>query len=186
MRAVNGFTMFVLGAGIGAFTTWYYLRGKYEKIVSDEIESIKEAFGRKTNINIEEVAVAPEEQTYKDIVYKSNYAVGYNKAGKTGKEDAEVKKKDNRPRIISPDDFGEIDDYERISLTYYSDDVLTDEFDEVIDDADSLVGIEALDTFGMYEDDSVFVRNDTLKCDYEILLDIRTYEQVLETRPYLR
>ena len=29
-----------------------------------------------------------------------------------------------------------------------------------------------------YEDDSVFVRNDVMKCDYEILLDHRNYKDV--------
>ena len=40
---------------------------------------------------------------------------------------------------------------------------------------DDVVGMESLTHFGEYEDDSVFVRNDRLKCDYEILMDERTY-----------
>ena len=36
---------------------------------------------------------------------------------------------------------------------------------------------DALDHFGEYEDDSVFVRNDRYKCNYEILKDVRTFEE---------
>lgn len=46
-----------------------------------------------------------------------------------------------------------------------------------------LLGIDSLNHFGEYEDDSVFVRNDARKCDYEILLDQRTYSEVAEDMP---
>ena len=37
--------------------------------------------------------------------------------------------------------------------------------------------------FGEYEDDSVFVRNDDRKCDYEILMDQRLYSDVIKGMP---
>ena len=49
---------------------------------------------------------------------------------------------------------------------------------------DNVVGLESLTHFGEFEDDSVFVRNDRLKCDYEILLDQRTYSDVMKQRPH--
>ena len=49
---------------------------------------------------------------------------------------------------------------------------------------DNVVGLESLAHFGEYEDDSVFVRNDRLKCDYEILLDQRTCSDVIKQRPH--
>jgi len=61
---------------------------------------------------------------------------------------------------------------------------LTDEGYEVIEDADEAVGEESLDHFGEFEDDSVFVRNDLMRCDYEILQDNRTYAEVLKTIPH--
>ena len=73
---------------------------------------------------------------------------------------------------------------DRISLTYYADGVLADENDEVIEDVEDAVGIDSLNRFGEYEDDSVFVRNDARKCDYEILLDQRTYSEVVEDMPH--
>ena len=54
----------------------------------------------------------------------------------------------------------------------------------VVDDVEEIVGEESLTHFGEYEDDSVFVRNDRLKCDYEILLDQRNYSDVTKTMPH--
>ena len=89
-----------------------------------------------------------------------------------------------KPYVISPEEFGEFEEYEKISLTYYADQVLTDENNEEVDDVEEIVGEESLTHFGEYEDDSVFVRNDRLKCDYEILLDQRNYSDVTKTMPH--
>ena len=83
-----------------------------------------------------------------------------------------------RPYIITPEDFGEYG-YSTVSLTYYADDVLTyEDDDELIDNRDEIVGDDAVNHFGEYEDDSVFVRNDAKKCDYEILYDQRNYHDI--------
>ena len=83
------------------------------------------------------------------------------------------------PYVISPEEFGDIEEYDTISLTYYADQVLTDDCDEVIGNVDDIVGIDSLDHFGEYEDDSVFVRNDRLRTDYEILQDTRNYFDIV-------
>ena len=71
-----------------------------------------------------------------------------------------------------------MDEYETVSLTYYSkDNVLTDDNDEIVDDVDEIIGQDSLKHFGEYEDDSVYVRNDRRKCDYEILLDESDYHK---------
>ena len=61
----------------------------------------------------------------------------------------------SEPYVISPDEFSENNEYETESLTYYSDGVLTDEYDNPIEDIERLVGSDALTHFGEYEDDSV-------------------------------
>ena len=52
--------------------------------------------------------------------------------------------------------------------------------DNEIEDVDNIVGLDSLDTFGKYEDDSIYVRNDSLKCDYEILADNSNYSDIIE------
>ena len=90
------------------------------------------------------------------------------------------------PYVISPEEFGEMYDYEKISLTYFADGVLADDADEAIEDVDEIVGSDALNHFGEYEDDSVYVRDDRKMVDYEILLDTRNYEDfIAKEKPYL-
>ena len=83
----------------------------------------------------------------------------------------------DRPYVISPDIFGDNPDYNKVSLTLYSDGVLTDEDDHVINPGriDDLIGEESLEHFGEYEEDSVFVRNEARMTDYEILLNMSKF-----------
>ena len=56
---------------------------------------------------------------------------------------------------------------------------MTDENYIPIDDIEGTVGIGFEDHFGEYEDDSVYVRNDVRRCEYEILADERNFSDVV-------
>lgn len=86
--------------------------------------------------------------------------------------------------MIPPTEFDMLDDYDVIELTYFSDGVLVDDDGQVITNIDAVVGEESLKHFGEYEDDCVHVRNDRLKCDYEIIKDLETYADYLERNPH--
>lgn len=195
MSKATGFVMFVLGAAVGSVATWQYVKKKYEQIAQEEIDSVKEIFSRRESAADVEIT-APEPQTAKvgkseekpDI---SEYAARLEREGYTnysnaraGEKKEEQEAMEMKPYVISPEEFGEFEDYERISLSYYADQILADEDDEKVEDVDNVVGLESLTHFGEFEDDSVFVRNDRLKCDYEILLDQRTYSDVIKQRPH--
>ena len=83
------------------------------------------------------------------------------------------------PYVISPDEFGNMDDHTLISLTYYADGVLADDWDTKVINPDEEVGPNIESHFGEYEEDTVFVRNEKLKNDYEICRDLRTYTEVI-------
>ena len=70
--------------------------------------------------------------------------------------------------------------YDRVYLIFYEKDrVLVDDCEEPVEDVENTVGLESLASFGEYEEDSVYVRNDCLQCDYEILLDKRSYKEAV-------
>lgn len=76
--------------------------------------------------------------------------------------------------VISPEEFGEYHEYETITLHYYSDGIVSEAFNDEVEpftdeDIEECLGTEALESFGQYEEDSVFVRNDNQKTYYEIL-----------------
>ena len=85
--------------------------------------------------------------------------------------------------VISPEEFGE-SELPSESLTYWADGIVTDEANCVMDedDIEETIGSDALNHFGEYEDDSVFVRNDILDKEYEILMDTRRFSDVYPTR----
>lgn len=88
------------------------------------------------------------------------------------------------PYVIDPHDLGEFDDYTVIVLTMYEDEIVADENDEIVEDTDRIIGEEALDILKKGVETSVYVRNDQLKCDYEISLDARSYfKDILPEKP---
>ena len=190
MRNATGLLIFAAGAALGSVTTWYLVKEKYAQIAQEEIDSVKEVFSaRGRNERAEKVVEKIEnEHTAKDMsvreyaakLSEERYSTDYTDIQPAEEETVE------KPYVISPDEFSEIDDYTTISLTFYADHILADDDDELIEDVEATVGFESLNHFGEYEDDSVFVRNDRLKCDYEILLDQRKYSDVIKKKPYLR
>lgn len=159
--------IFAVGAAIGSAVTWKIVTTKYDQLIQEEIDSVKEAFSR------DEEEMVENAKNYVDILNEQNYNTNEKTEEKGGTDSME------RPYVISPDEFSEFDDYETVSLTYFADSVLTDEDYNLIEDIDNIVGEESLDHFGDYEDDSVFVRNDRLKTDYEILMDERRFADLM-------
>lgn len=194
MSKVTGFVIFVMGAAVGSVATWQYTKKKYEQIAQEEIDSVKAMLFSKRDPDAEIKVEVSESEPAKveKVTEKPNileYAARLEREGYTNYSDMGSRKEERtpmkeKPYVISPEEFGEFEEYEKISLSYYADQVLADENDELIEDVDDVVGIESLTHFGEYEDDSVFVRNDRLKCDYEILMDQRTYSEVLKTKPH--
>lgn len=174
---------FSVGAITGAYVIYKKLDMRYQKRLDDELDEAREArrefFRRKNTVKAEAKEVED------DIPAKPN-----KDEAKTGLKEKITELKYGTPQdgpyVISPEEFGEFDDYETITLTYFVDGVLTDEDSQPIDDPEDTVGVGYEDHFGEYEDDSVYIRNDERKCDYEILRVLDTYSALLKEKPYLR
>lgn len=170
---LSKFLIFATGAAVGSVVSWRILKPYYEQIAQEEIESVKETFARrKAEFVSSEEDIQPTEE---EVTEYNEMAIEY-RTSDSRKEDHM-----SRPYVIPPEEFGDYPDYERVSLTYYADGVLTDENDDPIDDVEDVVGEDSLTTFGRFEDDSVFVRDDELKRDYEILADTRRYTDITKT-----
>lgn len=168
-NSLTNLFIFAAGAAVGSLVTWKYLRTKYEQIAQEEIEAVKEVYSERYRHDDEEYL---EEDEYTDILSRNGYV-----EDEITEEKKEVKHMD-KPYIISPDEFGEFEDYETVTLYHYADDgVLTDDCDEPVDDVEATVGEDYAEHFGEYEDDSVFVRNDAMKSDFEILLTLGKHNE---------
>ena len=112
----------------------------------------------------------------KTIVAECDEIVNLGKEAMVNTGGKETMVKDG-PYIISPSDFGEDDEYEVITLVCYADGVITESDNgEIVDDVEGAIGdCDVRAHFGEYEDDSVFIRNEERKVDYEILRDKDNY-----------
>lgn len=155
------FVVFVAGFACGVIVAEKYFSRTYKRIADEEIEAVRRRYSGYIEAEEGEVVLDKREQ-------RNEYAEKISREGYS----EDVYEKIERPYVISPEEFGEYEDYQRITLTYYEqDDVICDEYDEPLDDADDIVGLDSVNHYGEYEDDTVFVRNDRRKTDYEILLD---------------
>lgn len=169
--------IFMAGTVVGSAVTWKIAKSKYEQIANEEIQSVKDLYSKrheeiKEDIDSEDDDEDPDTKEDESIVedpIDDNY---------------------EEPYIISPDEFGLFEDYETITLTYYEEDgVLADENDELVEDVIETIGknvlyrLEDYDEGSLYSNsnpDAVYVRNDRLKSDYEILKVSESYEDVTQ------
>lgn len=193
--------MFATGAIIGSLVTWKYAKTKYERIAQEEIDSVKNVFSNNANGIIKPHA---EEDRHEDCAtseLRDNEGELYSRVTDmemheyldtasqylSTAEDSSVKNErkgggtymPTKPYVISPDEFGELDGYETTTLTYYADGVLEDDYYIVIDEeeVDAMVGLDSFNHFGEHEADTVFVRNEKQKTDFEIQRDLRKYSE---------
>lgn len=168
--------IFTAGAAIGSVVTWKLVEAKYEQIAREEIESVKDLyFGEKREKSSEEGdddSEEPDQDEYTQLIKNAGYA---------GDLENKIKEEEDNtmePYVISPEEFDEVG-YETVSLYYFEDGVVTNAItNEVIDNVEELIGDDFAEHFGEYEDDSVFIRNDYLETDYEILKDGRRFSEV--------
>lgn len=160
--------IFAAGAAIGSAVTWKIVKTKYEKIADEEIESVREMYAKKAAREEDVSEEEPDVNIDEEQIERSDYAKIIEDA-EYGEPEEEVDDDMVGPYVIPPDDFDE-EGYDTISLYYYDDGVLENMYTkEIVENVDELVGKESLTHFGEYEDDSVFVRNDRLRLDIEIL-----------------
>lgn len=188
---------FVTGAAIGSVVTWKLIEKKYKDLADEEIESVIETFkNRKPRITKDEVKETVEKvinkwkdpkETVEDIVTAERYSI---------ENEEEIDEDDESnytvdvdpgvevivPYVITPEQFGEYSEYGTKTLTYYADNVLTDEIDNPItsEEMETMIGPDALDHFGEYEDDSVYIRDEMNEMDYEILKSEKTFSEIQE------
>lgn len=170
---------FVAGAAVGSLAAIFLTKDRFEKQANEradkEIESMKEYYQKKEK-EITTVTNAQIEKKAYEFVASRYQKTADQKISET-KNKEEGFQMDKRPYVIDPSEYGDLD-YEQISLNYYDDGVLTYENDDVIENVDDLVGKDSLSHFGEFEADTVYVRNDELKIDFEILADSRRYEDI--------
>lgn len=203
-----GYTLsFLAGAAISGLSAWFITKKlcekKYAAIAQEEIDSVKKEFtsprvdAAKKFIEEKKKAMVKESDKAKQATNKPslteyakniksyiNYSDSENKeeVGSNGLKRISFKP-NGSIRVIEPEEFGEDEEYDQVSLTLYADGILADEDDRVISDVEGLIGKGSLDRIGEYEDDALHVKNEALKTYYEILEEERSYEKATGKKP---
>jgi hypothetical protein len=197
---IKNIAIFIVSASAGYLLGYEISKNKYLKKADHEISSVKEAFKLEMNKFYGKQSAEKKEDdkpSTKKIKSKKDPEKGEDNdpekeeikkkyidygAPYRSKEDPDSKKekskKDRRiPYIISPDDYNNSDYEQHILMFFGKDKQLADEDYNIISNPEILVGPDALNSFGRYEEDRVLVRDDDKRIDYEIDLDNRSYKE---------
>ena len=202
--------IFTAGAVIGSLVTWKVIKTKYEYIAQEEINSVKEEYTRlmvsmkkKLNDSVtykdsdgnEDDKSEEDMDNFDDSTIKNYNEIvnGYRSSDEEentqNEKEGEEKEEDNdgvsymkAPYVISPDDFGSVPGYNVEPLDYFADGILADGWGVELDIAET-IGEDAVNHFGDYDDDVVYVRNEQTELEYEVTRDPRTYAEAVRTNP---
>ena len=201
LKTILVFTAGLICGGAGAYIA---AKSQYERILKDEIDSVKETYKNRQPLVVKEVEEEHDEDTIEDAIEENNDEaqvteqdkkdynsilkesgyVNYTKYmnGEEENKETMVYDKNDIPYVIEPEEFGE-DGFDTQTLTYYADGVLVDDLDDVVEDPDVVVGLENLKVFEEFGASSVLVRNDIFKVDYEIIKDDWNYSDLNQDVP---
>lgn len=196
---LNKVIIFAIGAAIGSLVAWKLTKTKYEKIMIEEEQSLREYYNKKTKVyedsantlhdyyndrlkeidekekKMEEDKKTEESKIVNDL--RERYAEVL-KDHKYSIDEPCYEGGQDRPYVVTPEEFGNADEYEIISLNYYADGIVSDDWGNKIEDLEATIGEDFASHYGEYEEDAVYIRNDRLKVEYEVLKSLSKYSEM--------
>lgn len=186
---------FILGAAAGVASSMFYFKTKYEQKADAEIQEIRDLYAKKseTEAKKEDVPVTSHQVSKADDLHATARRVSeYTKY--TAKEDAQNEdpkdgihveridfapmKNPNPPKpyLIDSSDYGQDDNFDPLCWEWYTDGILANENDEIVDDIQEWIG-DGLKVFAESEDNLFWVRNEKYGVDIEVARSGITYEK---------
>lgn len=193
--------IFAIGVAIGSLVAWKVTKTKYEELMAKEDRELREYYNRK--IKVYNAAATTLHDHYEEKLAKiekksKETEDGVDRDGDKIVDDlreryTEVLKDhkysidepcyeggQDRPYVVSSEEFGNGDEYDIISLNYYSDGIVSDDWGDKIEDIEATIGEDFASHYDEDPEDPdvVYVRNDRLKVEYEILRNLSTYSEM--------
>lgn len=182
--------IFSVGAAIGAASTYFILKDQFDKQRNEEQardkEYYKELYSNKEETPSEKVKEKPEdveikiedavmeEPDYDDIINKLNYNQFSTKTPDMSGDPRPAKK----PYQISMDDYNEDVSQIKKIISYFEDDgvCMDNDTKEVLDNVAKDIGIDNLELINTEGNDEVYIRNEQLGIDYNVVSEPGSYE----------
>ena len=177
MKKILYFVAFIAGAAIGALGTVKYINKHYD--ISEKTDETEEPIREEKDDDVVlKFAKDPEDDEYEKS--REEY---FRVSSIYGGE--EIVKRHEVPYVIRQDQFSEFSDYSAVELTLYSDGTVADDRDEIVPNAEELLGPNFRSMFKEGEDE-LYIRNDERCCDYAVSKDLQPYDAFEDERPHLR
>lgn len=192
--------IFGAGAAIGAASTYFILKDQFNKQRNEEQardkEYYKELYSNKEETPSEEVVEVDakgkidvseegditftpnkeekEEPDYDDIINKLNYNKYSTKTPDMDGDPRPAKK----PYQISMDDYNEDVSQIKKIISYFEDDgvCMDNDTKEVLDNVAKDIGIDNLELINTEGNDEIYIRNEQLGIDYNVVSEPGSYE----------
>lgn len=203
-KTIEYLLIFSAGVAAGVLGARGYFKEKYETLAKEEIDSVKEVYGRRNLRKSRDISekkdekpekvvetVPPRERMMVDFGYSAaskdadntDYRKFYEQDTNNVDLEEEMAKKEspkenNTPYLISEDDYSDTEiSYDKMSCTFYvPDQVLVDDLSrEVVEQY--VIGPENFEFLVKTNERMVYIRNDELACDLEISRDQNSIEE---------
>lgn len=190
---------FILGAAAGVASSMFYFKTKYEQKADAEIQEIRDLYAKKTEPEEkkEDAPVTSHQLTKADDLHVTARHVSeytkYIPKTETDQSDQTEEPKDGiyvekvdfapmknpnppRPYLIDSSDYGQDDNFDPLCWDWYTDGVLANENDEIVDNIQEWIG-DGLKVFAESGDNLFWVRNEKYGVDIEVARSGVTYEK---------
>lgn len=187
---IKNIIFFLSGVALGSVATYFIVKDKYEEQMNDETEQIKTYYENKYKVEEEEKPEElneefvksnlenlrkedDEEPDYQGIIQGLNYNQFSTKVGD---------KPAKRPYQISMDDYNTDTKYIKKVVSFFEDDEVCMDNDtkEVMDNVTKDIGMDNLELINIDGTGEIYIRNDQLGIDYNIVSEPGSYEDFLE------
>ena len=144
----------VIGAAVaGAAAAFYYVKDSEHKRAEEEIATMREYFARKeqeANLTRGMTGMTAEHAQKDETSEKKQKSKEIRDYQKIVREKYKQKQESapEGPVVISPDEFGENPGYDSLSMTFYADNIVADENDDIVEDVNDCIGFESLAHIG--------------------------------------
>lgn len=204
-KTIANLLIFGAGLAVGAGSTCFFWKKHYENRFEEDLKSVKEIWTYKKPEYVDRVddpnppkddngsPVEPAKELYtsaprEDVDYGTFYKnkeIDESEMSplKNEKLEEEMAQKESptersKPYLISDEDYTDGEPgYDKVSCTFYvPDHVLVDDLSREVMEID-MVGDENIEFLIRSTDDIVFVRNDNISCDMEIMRSVDSIEE---------
>ncbi len=193
--------IFLCGVGLGAGSTYFILKKKYDEQMNEESENLKAYYEDKYRVEdneepeetdisevefkiedatMETVAVMPgePEPNYDEIVNKLNYNQYSTKVPSPIDGEVQPSKK---PYVIDMDDYNTDQSYIKKIVSFFEEDEVCMDNDtkEIIENVAKDIGIDNIELINTEGNEEIYVRNERLGIDYNIVAEPGSYEDYI-------